>query len=139
MQLVKSWRVKITGKIIDGRKIAEELRKNIAKEVDNLKSKYNMTPNITTIKVGDDPPSNLYLRLRDKACEEVGIKSPEDILKFAIVTIPENSAKMTANLQGPLIINRKTRVGRQSINNDPRWKVRHVIMEELAELRQETC
>jgi methylenetetrahydrofolate dehydrogenase (NADP+)/methenyltetrahydrofolate cyclohydrolase len=83
MQLVKSWRVKITGKIIDGRKIAEELRKNIAKEVDNLKSKYNMTPNITTIKVGDDPPSNLYLRLRDKACEEVGIKSNH--LKF-----PEN-------------------------------------------------
>jgi len=71
--------------------------------------------------------------------EEIGIKSVDNILKFAIVTIPENSSKMTANLQGPIIINKKTRVGRQSINNDPRWKVRHIIMEELATLRQETC
>jgi len=62
-------------KIIDGKKIASELRENISKEVNDLKLKYNTTPNIITIKIGDDPTSNLYLRLRDKACEEVGIKS----------------------------------------------------------------
>jgi len=32
-------------------------------------------PNISTIKIGDDTTSNLYLRLRDKACKEVGINS----------------------------------------------------------------
>ncbi len=64
----------MTTKIIDGRKIAAEIRNNISKEVEDLKSKYNTVPNVTTIKVGDDPSSNLYLRLRDKACEEVGIK-----------------------------------------------------------------
>ncbi len=71
--------------------------------------------------------------------EEIGIKNKQDILCFAIVTIPENLSAMTANLQGPIIINRSTRVGRQSINTDPKWKVRHSIMKELASLRQETC
>jgi len=65
----------MTAKIIDGRKIAAELRKNISKEVEQFKSKYQTTLNITTIKIGNDPSSDLYLKLRDKACDEVGIKS----------------------------------------------------------------
>jgi len=65
----------MVAKVIDGKKIAEELRKKISKEVETLKSKYKTTPNITSIKIGSDPSSELYLRLRDKACGEVGIKS----------------------------------------------------------------
>lgn len=65
----------MTAKVIDGRKIAAELRKNISKDVEQLKSKYKTLPSITTIKVGDDPSSDLYLKLRDKACDDVGIKS----------------------------------------------------------------
>ena len=60
----------------------------------------------------------------------------EDRLVFAIVTIPENSSMMTANLQGPLILNRRTREGRQSISGNPRWGVRHVILDELARTKQ---
>ena len=74
----------MTTKIIDGRTIAKELRNNISKKVDELESTYNTIPNITTIKIGNDPSSELYLRLRDKACNEVGIKSnhlefPKDV------------------------------------------------------------
>ncbi len=65
----------MTAEIINGRAIAEEIRKNIKKEVERIKSKYNIIPNITTIKVGSDPGSELYLKLREKACNEVGIKS----------------------------------------------------------------
>jgi len=65
----------MTAKIIDGRKIAENLRKEIKNEINSLKSKYNKTPNITTIKIGNDPSSELYLKLRTRACDEVGIKS----------------------------------------------------------------
>jgi len=54
---------------------------------------------------------------------------------FSIVTIPENQNRMTANLQGPLLINRKKRIGRQSISLNPEWRVRHVIVDELAALR----
>jgi flagellar assembly factor FliW len=79
------------------------------------------------------------LNISQDELDEIGITEANDILLFAIVTIPENSERMTANLQGPVIINRKSRVGRQSINNDIRWKVRHFIMEELAALRQGAC
>ena len=69
--------------------------------------------------------------------EEIGITAPDDMLVFAIVTIPSAAARMTANLQGPLIINRRARTGRQSISANPRWGVRHVVVEELARARQE--
>jgi len=62
-------------KIIDGRKIAKELRNNISNEIGKLKSIYQISPNITTIKIGTDLSSELYLKLRDKACDEVGIIS----------------------------------------------------------------
>ena len=62
---------------------------------------------------------------------EIGIRKPEDALLLAIVTIPEEPRQMTANLQGPLILNRETRIGRQCISGDPRWQVRHLILAEL--------
>jgi flagellar assembly factor FliW len=64
--------------------------------------------------------------------QEIDIRQPEDMLLFTIVTIPEDSSRMTANLQGPLLINRRTSVGRQSISMNPQWGVRHAILEELA-------
>jgi flagellar assembly factor FliW len=68
--------------------------------------------------------------------EEIGVTAQGEALVFSIVTIPENSSQMTANLQGPLIINPRTHVGRQSISSNPRWGVRHVILDELAKARQ---
>jgi len=62
---------------------------------------------------------------------EIGILRPEDALVFAIVTVPEEPRRMTANLQGPIIINKDSRTGRQSICSDPRWQVRHPILAEL--------
>ena len=66
---------------------------------------------------------------------EIGVDGPDDALVFAIVTIPPSAPRMTANLQGPLVLNRRTHSGRQCISTNPRWGVRHVIMEELAQAR----
>lgn len=71
----------------------------------------------------------------DEELEEIGIRSPQQILVFAIVTIPENQRDMTANLQGPIIINKDTKIGRQAISTNEKWKVRHPILEELSRLR----
>ena len=71
--------------------------------------------------------------------KEIGIDHPKDALELVIVTIPENPAEMTANLQGPIVINKKTRVGRQSITLNSKWMVRHSIMKELAAVEQKTC
>ena len=97
----------MTAKVIDGRKIAKELRNDISKEVDKLKSIYRTTPHITTIKIDTDPSSELYLRLRDKACNEVGIKSnhlefPKDVSeKEVLVSI--NRLNNDKNVHGILI------------------------------------
>ncbi len=73
--------------------------------------------------------------------ESLDISGPDDsrLLQFAIVTIPEERQEMTANLQGPLLINRETRVGRQCITRDERWKVRHNVLEEMAKARNDVC
>ena len=68
--------------------------------------------------------------------EEVNIASEEDLLVLSIVTIPANSSQMTANLQGPVLLNRRTHIGRQSISTNPRWGVRHVIVDELAQAKK---
>ena len=81
-------------KVIDGRKIAKNLRSNISDEVKELVSKYKIVPNIVTIIIGDDPSSKLYLRLRDKACEEVGIKSSH--VKFS-ADVSEEEVLQTIN------------------------------------------
>lgn len=70
----------MTAKEIDGRNIAEDLKKNISNKVEELKSVYKKTPNITTIIIGYDKSSELYLKLRDSACKKVGINSSH--LKF---------------------------------------------------------
>lgn len=65
----------MTAEIVNGREIAKEIRKKVYEEVTKLNSKYKVVPTITTIKIGKDPSSELYLKLRDNACKEVGINS----------------------------------------------------------------
>jgi flagellar assembly factor FliW len=67
------------------------------------------------------------------------LETPGDALVLVIVTVPAEGARMTANLQGPLIVNRRTRTGRQVVSGDPRWGVRHVIADELAAHRATAC
>jgi len=72
------------------------------------------------------------VNISNEELDVIGIRSPEKALIFSIVTIPQDGSPMTANLQGPLIINRDTRMGKQAILTDERWKTKHDIMAELA-------
>ena len=81
--------------IVDGRKIANEIKKEISSEIKELESRYGLTPTIATIIIGDNKESELYLKLRDKASSEVGIKSkhyrfPEEISEREIVEVIDN-------------------------------------------------
>jgi flagellar assembly factor FliW len=71
------------------------------------------------------------LDIDDDLLKDIGITRAETALIFSIVTIP-GDGPMTANLQGPLIINRDTRIGKQGILTDHRWKTKHDILEELS-------
>jgi len=61
----------------------------------------------------------------------IGLTESEKALIFTIVTIPGDGSPMTANLQGPLIINRDNKMGIQAILTDSRWKTKHDILEEM--------
>lgn len=83
--------------------------------------------------------SDYVLEVPDSDIEEIGTPDPDDILVFAIVTVPEDVREMTANLQGPVIINRRDSLGRQSIHLDPNWKTRHRILGEADGKRDNAC
>ena len=61
--------------IIDGKKSAEELRKELKKKITELKSDFNAVPALTVILVGDDPASKIYVKNKEKSAKEIGINS----------------------------------------------------------------
>ena len=67
--------------------------------------------------------------------DDIGAESSEQCLVFAIVTVPE-SGPMTANLQGPLFISKKTRKGKQCISPKDEYRTKHDILEEMAARRE---
>ena len=71
-------------KIIDGKKLAENLRKNIANEV----KQYSRPPGLAVLLVGDDQASQVYVRNKSRACVEVGFYS-DQIHKSANITQEE--------------------------------------------------
>jgi len=73
----------MSASIIDGKAIAAELRENIAKEIEKLVADGGPHPGLATVLVGANPASHIYVRMKRKACGEVGIESyhhelPED-------------------------------------------------------------
>ena len=66
--------------LIDGKKAAAELREELKTEVSELKSKYNKIPGLTVILIGEDPPSKIYVRNKEKSANEVGLKS--DVIRY---------------------------------------------------------
>ena len=61
-------------KIIDGNRIAEEIRGELAKEVKSLKRR-KITPGLAVVLVGEDPASQVYVRMKKRNCAELGIAS----------------------------------------------------------------
>ena len=66
--------------LIDGKKVAAELREELKKEVIELKAKYNKVPGLTVILIGDMTPSQIYVRNKEKSANEVGLKS--EVIKY---------------------------------------------------------
>ncbi len=61
--------------ILDGKKLAKKIREELKKEVDEFTSKGLRNPTLAVILVGNDPASEVYVKNKRKACDEVGIKS----------------------------------------------------------------
>ena len=63
--------------LLDGKTLAKEKRENLKKKVEELKKKEGIIPGLAIIRVGNDPASEIYVRNKLKACQEVGIYAVE--------------------------------------------------------------
>jgi methylenetetrahydrofolate dehydrogenase (NADP+)/methenyltetrahydrofolate cyclohydrolase len=68
-------------KIIDGKKVSEHIRAQIAEGVKKLKQETGITPGLAAVLVGEDPASEIYVRNKRKACANAGMYSEEHKLR----------------------------------------------------------
>lgn len=69
--------------IIDGKELARKTRSNLKIDCEELKKK-GIAPKLAVILVGDDKASKVYVKNKNKACEDVGIEFEEHILEVEI-------------------------------------------------------
>src|SRR5215831_9979004 len=75
----------MTAEFINGTKIAEDLKREVASEVQALKSK-GIHPGLAVVLVGDDAASSSYVNMKAKTCEQLGIHSRKLTIPSAITT-----------------------------------------------------
>jgi methylenetetrahydrofolate dehydrogenase (NADP+) / methenyltetrahydrofolate cyclohydrolase len=69
-----------SARIIDGKRIAAELRGRVAGQVERLKRESGLTPGLAVVLVGDDPASQIYVRSKHKLTQDAGMASFEYVL-----------------------------------------------------------
>ena len=62
----------MSAQIIDGKKISQEIRSDIAHQCAQLKKEKGITPGLAVVLVGDHEASKIYVRHKEKACHDVG-------------------------------------------------------------------
>ncbi|MBM3213978.1 bifunctional 5,10-methylenetetrahydrofolate dehydrogenase/5,10-methenyltetrahydrofolate cyclohydrolase [Candidatus Poribacteria bacterium] len=70
----------MSAEIIDGKKIARTIEREVAKEVESFRADTGVTPHLTVVLVGDDPASHVYVNRKGQACERVGITEKTIVL-----------------------------------------------------------
>jgi methylenetetrahydrofolate dehydrogenase (NADP+) / methenyltetrahydrofolate cyclohydrolase len=65
----------MTATLIKGTEVAAQIREELKKEIEELKSKHNLIPGLATVLVGADPASQVYVGQKEKTCKELGMYS----------------------------------------------------------------
>ncbi len=68
----------MTAKIISGKDVAQQIREELKKEVDEMKEKYGVVPGLVTILVGQDPASMSYVTAKHKTSHDLNFHSIQD-------------------------------------------------------------
>ncbi|XP_071717694.1 bifunctional protein FolD 4, chloroplastic-like isoform X2 [Rutidosis leptorrhynchoides] len=66
-----------SAKVIDGKRVAKDIREEVAVEISKMKNEIGIVPGLAVILVGDRKDSATYVRNKKKACDTVGINSYE--------------------------------------------------------------
>ena len=72
--------------MLDGRALAEQIKKEVAREVRRLWDEHGVKPCLAAVLVGDDDASRVYVRNKVRACAEVGIESEHRALPDSTTT-----------------------------------------------------
>lgn len=72
-------------------------------------------------------------RLTQEDMDFLKIQDTSDLHILAIVVVPEDPQKMTANLLGPIVVNTRERIGKQVILLDGGYSVKHPVVRQLSE------
>jgi len=88
--------------ILDGRKLAKEIREELALEVQDITRDGGRAPHLAAILVGDNPASQAYVRNKVRSCDKVGFEST--LIKRGEETSEEEILKIVEELnQNPAI------------------------------------
>lgn len=82
--------------------------------------------------------SDYEIDIDDAVLSEIDVLSPADVFVLAIMTVPADGSPVTANLQGPIVVNKKNNKCIQVVLTDPKWRTKHNILEEMKK-REEIC
>ena len=63
----------MSAQLIDGKALAQEIRQEIAKDIESLVGQTGVRPGLAVVLVGDDPASAVYVRNKKKACDAAGL------------------------------------------------------------------
>jgi flagellar assembly factor FliW len=77
------------------------------------------------------------IEINPKEIAELRVKRVESIETYVIVTVPEDPKGISANLQGPILINTENSLGKQLILVNSSYEVRHSILEAVESLQAE--
>lgn len=90
--------------IVSGKKIAQEIKDQVKKDVESLTPQLKRKPRIISFIVGDNQESKLYLKLRNKACNKVGIEAIQhefpEAVTFRELISEINKANTNQNFDG---------------------------------------
>ena len=75
----------------------------------------------------------------DESLAKIHISKPEDIILMTIVTVPHDGSAITANFQGPLVINKQNKMCIQAILTDNRWSTKVDIVKTLNSKGEKKC
>ncbi|MEW5420818.1 tetrahydrofolate dehydrogenase/cyclohydrolase catalytic domain-containing protein [Amorphus sp. 3PC139-8] len=97
----------MSARVIDGKKLSESLRGEYRQRVAELQRARGITPALAVLLIGEDPPSEVYVRNKIRAAEHVGLISrmyryPADVLpEEVLATIDQLNAD--ASVHGILV------------------------------------
>lgn len=85
----------MTAQMIDGKKIAKEIRDEVKQLAKTLRSDKGVVPGLAAVLVGENPASQVYVRMKRKACDEAGffseeIRLPETIKEEELIQVVED-------------------------------------------------